>query len=235
MIASPPQAPLRQGCAAKYLRSKVGNEGTTLVPGEVLRHRARMTTVGADGGAGQDTIGSTIRRTGRRGGEPPRGGSSQRRPVRRGRRRTHARPAGSNATVPSPSRSRYGDSDRSATSAGARSPRSSPLARASPASFLLCEPQRSRLYSRFLVFSRSRYVGGIVRSWTLATRGGAGLVAVRRHGGEAYAGWPGDFYTSPSSVKLLAPNASPARFRSIVAPLAARVREQENATGCTGR
>ena len=85
---------------------------------------------------------------------------------------------------------------------------------------------RSRLYSRFLVFSRSRYVGGIVRSWTLATRGGAGLVAVRRHGGEAYVGWPGDFYTSPSSVKLLAPNASPARFRSIVAPLAARVRSR---------
>lgn len=93
---------------------------------------------------------------------------------------------------------------------------------------------RSRLYSRFLVFSRSRYVGGIVRSWTLATRGGAGLVAVRRHGGEAYAGRPGDFYTSPSSVKLLAPNASPARFRSIVAPLAARAREHENAMGCTG-
>ena len=93
---------------------------------------------------------------------------------------------------------------------------------------------RSRLYSRFLVFSRSRYVGGIVRSWTLATRGGAGLVAVRRHGGEAYVGWPADFYTSPSSVKVLAPNASAARFRSIVAPLAARVREQENATGCTG-
>ena len=33
---------LRQGCAAKYPRSKVGNEGTTLVPGEVLRHRSRM-------------------------------------------------------------------------------------------------------------------------------------------------------------------------------------------------
>ena len=94
---------------------------------------------------------------------------------------------------------------------------------------------RSRLYSQFLVFSRSRYVGGIVRSWTLATRGGAGLVAVRRHGGDAYVGWPADFYTSPSSVKLLAPNASPARFRSIVAPLAARVREQENATGLHGR
>ena len=31
---------------------KVGNEGTTLVPGEVLRHRARITTVGAGRGAG---------------------------------------------------------------------------------------------------------------------------------------------------------------------------------------
>ena len=40
---------------------------------------------------------------------------------------------------------------------------------------------RSRLYSQFRVFSRSRYIGGIVRSWTLTTRGGAGLVAIRRY------------------------------------------------------
>ncbi len=93
---------------------------------------------------------------------------------------------------------------------------------------------RSRLYSRFLVFSRSRYIGGVVRSWTLTTRGGAGLVPIRRHAGDQYVGWPADFYMSPSSVKLLAPDASPARFRSIVAPIAARLTRQENATSCTG-
>ena len=94
---------------------------------------------------------------------------------------------------------------------------------------------RSRLYSQFRVFSRARYIGGIVRSWTLATRAGVGLVAIRRHAGDQYVGWPADFYMSPASVRLLATNASPARFQSLVAPIAARLTQQENASGCTGR
>jgi hypothetical protein len=93
---------------------------------------------------------------------------------------------------------------------------------------------RSRLYSQFSVFSRSRYIGGVVRSWTLATRGGYGLVAIRRHAGDQYIGWPADFFMSPVSVRLLASNATPARFRSIVAPIAASLTQQQNATGCTG-
>jgi hypothetical protein len=94
---------------------------------------------------------------------------------------------------------------------------------------------RSRLYSQFTVFSRSRYVGGVVRSFTLATRGGPGLYPYAHHAGDQYVGWPADYYMSPASVRLLATNASPARFRSIVAPIAARLTQQENATGCTGR
>jgi len=91
---------------------------------------------------------------------------------------------------------------------------------------------RSRLYAEFIVFTRSRLNGGVVRSWTLATRARPGLVPIARHAGDAYAGWPPDFYMS--RVKLLATDASPTRFRSIVAPLATRVVQRENATGCTG-
>ena len=92
---------------------------------------------------------------------------------------------------------------------------------------------RARLYSQFTVFSRSRYVGGVVRSFTLATRGGPGLVPYRHHAGDQYVGWPADYYMSPASVRLLATDATPSRFRSIVAPLAARLAQRENATVCT--
>ena len=87
--------------------------------------------------------------------------------------------------------------------------------------------RRSRLYSEFTVFGRARFIGSIVRSWTLATRGGPGLVRV---GGRTRT----DFYASPTSVRLLALNSTPAGFRSIVAPIAARLTEQANAAGCTG-
>jgi hypothetical protein len=94
---------------------------------------------------------------------------------------------------------------------------------------------RSRLYSQFTVFSRSRYVGGVVRSFTLFTRGGPGLIRYAHHAGDQYVGWPGDYYMSAASVRLLATGVSQARFRSIVAPLAARLSQQENASGCTNR
>src|SRR5262245_52605683 len=42
---------------------------------------------------------------------------------------------------------------------------------------------RSRLYSEFSVFGRTRYIGSIVRSWTLTTRAGHGLVPVGQRGG----------------------------------------------------
>jgi hypothetical protein len=91
---------------------------------------------------------------------------------------------------------------------------------------------RSRLYSEFAVFTRSPLNGGVVRSWTLATRTGHGLVPVAHHAGDKYVGWPPDFYMS--RTKLFATDATAARFRSIVAPIAARLTQRENATGCTG-
>ena len=87
----------------------------------------------------------------------------------------------------------------------------------------------SRLYSQFTVFARSPRNGGVVRSWTLATRAGHGLVPVAHR---AIPFLP-DFYMS--RTKLLTTGVTPARFRSIVAPLAARITQRENATGCTGQ
>jgi hypothetical protein len=93
---------------------------------------------------------------------------------------------------------------------------------------------RSRQYSEFRVFGRTRYIGSIVRSWTLATRGGPGLVGVGARAGDAYVGWPPAFYVSPTSVRLLAASSTRADFRSIVAPISARLTHEENATRCTG-
>ena len=92
--------------------------------------------------------------------------------------------------------------------------------------------RRTRLFAEFAVFTHSRLNGGIVRSWTLDTRAGPGLVPVRHHAGDRYAGWPADFYMS--SVEVIATGAAPARFRSIVVPIAAQLAERENATGCAG-
>lgn len=100
-----------------------------------------------------------------------------------------------------------------------------------PSACMWTSDRRSRLYSEFTVFSRARYIGGIVRSWTLATRARHGFV---REGRRYPASWPAAYYMAPASVRLLATNSTPAGFRSIVTPLAARLTQQETATGCTG-
>ena len=92
---------------------------------------------------------------------------------------------------------------------------------------------RSRVYSQFMVFTRARYIGGSVRSFIIATRASHGLIRMGHHAGDDYAKYRADFYMSPASVKLVATNATPARFRTVVAPLAAHLTQQENATSCT--
>jgi len=100
---------------------------------------------------------------------------------------------------------------------------------------------RARLYSEFTVFTRYELTHvrgaslepGVVRSVRLSTRARPGFVPIHRHFGDQYIGWPADFFTTHR--RLLATNASPARFRSVVAPIAARLTRQENASGCTSR
>jgi hypothetical protein len=98
---------------------------------------------------------------------------------------------------------------------------------------------RARLYSQLKVFTRLRQRNvagsvepGVVRSFTLATRARTGFDPIVHHYGDQYVGWPADFFLS--HVRLLAIRTNAARFRSIVAPIAARLRQQGNATGCTG-
>jgi hypothetical protein len=92
---------------------------------------------------------------------------------------------------------------------------------------------RSRLYSEFTVFTRARVIGGIVRSFTIATRSERGFVKTGRHDATIrYAGFPAYFYMSPSSVKILARTSTAARFRSIVGLTAARQIEADKTTNC---
>ena len=100
--------------------------------------------------------------------------------------------------------------------------------------------RRARLYSEFTVFTRlrQRYVAGagvepgVVRSFTLATRARPGFGRIVHHYGDQYIGWPADFFMG--YVRLLATHATPAGFRSIIAPIAARLMQKEKTTSCTG-
>jgi hypothetical protein len=99
---------------------------------------------------------------------------------------------------------------------------------------------RARLYSEFRVFTRllhrnvtgDRWVEpGRVRSFTLATRARPGFGRIVHRYGDQYAGWPADFFMG--RIRMLATRAIRAQFRSIVAPVAARLMQQSTA-GCTG-
>ncbi len=72
---------------------------------------------------------------------------------------------------------------------------------------------------------------GVVRSLTLATRARSGLARIVHHYGDEYAGWPADFFKG--HVRVLGTHTTPARFRSLVAPIAARLMQNET-TSCTG-
>jgi hypothetical protein len=101
--------------------------------------------------------------------------------------------------------------------------------------------ERARLYSELTVFAWYRQANftslgmsglepGVVRSFTLATRARPGFGRIVHHYGDGYAGWPADFFMG--HVRLLATHVAPARFHSTFAPVAARLRHQNEATGC---
>jgi len=102
---------------------------------------------------------------------------------------------------------------------------------------------RVRLYSELRVFAWYRHANftsigmhglepGVVRSFTLATRPRPGFARIYHRYGDPYVGQRADFYMG--HVRLLATHVAAAHFRSLVAPIAARLTQQENATGCTG-
>jgi hypothetical protein len=73
---------------------------------------------------------------------------------------------------------------------------------------------------------------GVVRSFTLATRARPGFARIVHHYGDAYAGQPADFYMA--HVRLLGTHVEKGRFDAFVAPIAARLAQQEKAIDCTG-
>ena len=102
---------------------------------------------------------------------------------------------------------------------------------------------RVRLYSELRVFAWYRQANfsslgmhglepGVVRSFTLATRARPGFDRIVHHYGDQYAGWPADFFIA--HVRLLATHVARAHFHSIVAPIAARLMQDEKTTSCTG-
>ena len=112
-----------------------------------------------------------------------------------------------------------------------------------PSSCRWTSGHRGRLYSELRVFAWYRQANfsslgmtglepGVVRSFTLATRARPGFARIVHHWGDAYVGWPADFFMA--HVRLLATNVTPARFRALVVPIAARLMQTEKATNCTG-
>jgi hypothetical protein len=99
----------------------------------------------------------------------------------------------------------------------------------------------ARLYSEFTVFTRVLHRNiagdawvepGFVRSFTLATRARPGFGRIVHQYGDQYAGWPADFFMGHVRVLRKRPVAR-AQFDSIVAPIAARLMQEETSS-CTG-
>ena len=59
-----------------------------------------------------------------------------------------------------------------------------------------------------------------------------GFDRIVHHYGDQWAGWPADFFIA--HVKLLATRVTPAHFHWIVAPIAARLMQEEKTGSCTG-
>jgi hypothetical protein len=100
---------------------------------------------------------------------------------------------------------------------------------------------RVRLYSELRVFAWSRHANfttlgmhdvepGVVRSFTLATRARPGFARIVHRYGDAWSGWPADFYMG--QVRLVGTHVSAVRFRAVVAPLAAKFAQRAKTTNC---
>ena len=102
---------------------------------------------------------------------------------------------------------------------------------------------RVRIYSALRVFAWYRQANfttigmhgvepGVVRSFTLATRARPGFARIVHLYGDAWAGWPADFYMA--HVRLVGTHISEAGFSAFVAPIAAKLTQHEDTINCTG-
>ena len=98
-----------------------------------------------------------------------------------------------------------------------------------------------RLYSQLRVFAWYRHANfstlgmtgvepGVVRSFTLATRARPGFARIVHRYGDAWVGWPADFYMA--HVRLLGAHVNKHAFGSFVAPRVARLSQRASTTNC---
>lgn len=99
-----------------------------------------------------------------------------------------------------------------------------------------------RLYSQLRVFAWYRHANfsslgmtglepGVVRSFTLATRARPGFGRIVHLYGDAWAGWPADFYMA--HVRLLGIHVNKHAFGAFVATRVAKLADHEQTISCT--
>jgi hypothetical protein len=86
-------------------------------------------------------------------------------------------------------------------------------------------------HANFTTFGMHDVEPGVVCSFTLATRARPGFARIVHRYGDAWSGWPADFYMG--QVRLVGTHVSAVRFRAVVAPLAARLAQRAETTNCT--
>jgi hypothetical protein len=103
---------------------------------------------------------------------------------------------------------------------------------------------RARRYSVLTVFAWYRQANfsslgmkglepGVVRSFVLSTRARPGFARIVHHYGDAYLGWPPDFYMG--HVRLLGTHVGKDRFTDLVARSAAALARQGATVNCAGQ
>lgn len=118
------------------------------------------------------------------------------------------------------------------------------MGRGGPSSCRWTNGHRARLYSQLTVFAWNRHANfttlgmhtvepGVVRSFALATRARPGFARIVHAYGDAYAGWPADYYMA--HVRLLGTHVNEHAFGAFVAPIAAGLADHEQTVNCTGR
>jgi hypothetical protein len=99
-----------------------------------------------------------------------------------------------------------------------------------------------RLYSQLRVFAWYRHANfstlgmtglepGVVRSFTLATRARPGFARIVHRYGDAWEGWPADFYMA--HVRLLGTHVNKNAFGAFVATRVAKLADHEQTVRCT--
>jgi hypothetical protein len=112
-----------------------------------------------------------------------------------------------------------------------------------PSSCRWTNGQTARVYSQLTVYVWNRHATfttlgmhtqepGVVRSFTLATRARPGFARIIHRYGDAWAGWPADFYMA--HVRLLGTHVDKHAFGAFVATRAADIARHEAAISCTG-